>query len=1129
MRFCGTCGAALAPAAATAEERKLVTVLFIDLVDSTRFAHAIDPEQWRHRMTEFFGATRQEIERFGGAVEKFIGDAVMAIFGVPAVHEDDPERAARAAVATRGRLQPLIEAGRLPQVRMGIDTGEVVANPRAVERGEFLVTGEPVNMAARLQQHAGPGQVLLGARTREAVQHVTDLRPVSSLAIKGRDDPLPAWELLGVALPRERALRAAPFVGRAEELALLAGHVRRLKRDGRGHVITLLGPGGVGKTRLAHEVRLHSEEVHILRGRAIPYGTGVPFWSLGEAIREECGILFGEPLEAARSKLEAVAAALGVPDAAPPLCVALGLGGVAQEVTRDALFRGMLAFLQARAERTPLMLVLEDMHSAEDVTLDFLEHVADRIRHIPLVLLILSRPELLERRQGWMGGKPGATILFLDPLGMEESRGLARAILQDKTAPDALVDLVLERSSGNPLFLEEMLRSLMERGILTLTGDVWALGVPINEVSIPDSIQAVIAARLDALPAEEKHILQVAAVEGKDFWLASVGVVAEDDHAREVVESLIAKELVARRPRSTLLGDEECYAFRHILIRDVAYAMLPKSQRWPKHARHAEWLRQIAGDRHAEVADLIAHHWLQVLSLRRELGLPDDAAARDHAVDNLLVAGDRAAKAYANSTALDHLSRALDLAADKGARSRALWTRGKVWMLLGQYDRAREDFGGVRGLAREAADRRWEAVALDHIGVAFRQQDQIAQALEHLEVGLALAREAGEVALASRILNHIGFTYFSDGRALEAIHAHEEARQVLKADEDLGALADSFHGIGDSLVLLGRFHDSTLSHLESLRIAERIGNRSLAAENLLMIGLSRLRLGELAEAQAAAQRSLTILEEIGDVWNMAAALFNAANIDVALGDFGRALEHARRGLQLARQIGATRLSVFSLLSLGTTCREMENWHGAWQADSEAAELASRVGGARLSSVPAALALDAAALGRAAEAQAILEEAERARETTQARLDFQELVHARGRVQLALGDTVAAAATGRALAEDAAATGALHWRLPGMLLAAESAFALGDFKAAVETFEEAAKEAARMGRQPALWRAVAGLAEGRRALGQSDAAAKLARQAQDVVDGLAATIPDESLRAAFLQSARVQRVAALARR
>ncbi|MGH2404907.1 MAG: tetratricopeptide repeat protein, partial [bacterium] len=598
------------------------------------------------------------------------------------------------------------------------------------------------------------------------------------------------------------------------------------------------------------------------------------------------------------------------------------------------------------------------------------------------------------------------------------------------------------------------------------------------------------------------------------------------NHVDDAVQALIAKELVIRKPRSTLLGEDE-YAFRHILIRDVAYAMLPKSQRWPQHAQHAEWLRRIAGDRRAEWADLIAHHWLQVLALRRELGLVDDPAVREQAVENLLLAGDRAARAYANATALDQFSRALDLAPAPAERLRALQGRGEVWTLLGQYDRARDDFGVLRGLARETGDLRREAVALDHIGVAFRRQDQTAHALEHLEAGLVLGRKVNDAALVGRILNHIGFTYFSHGKPLEAIRAHEEARQSLEGRDELASLAESFHGEGDSLVLLGRFRESIETHLKSLEISEQIGHRSLAAENLLMLGLARLRVGEPTDALAAGQRSLAILKEIGDVWNTAAALFNASNSAVALGDFGAALDYARRGLQLGRQIEATRMTTFSLQSMGSVYREIENWHGAWQADSEAAEIARRVAGAWLPSVPAGLAMDATALGRPDEAQAILEEAEQALGRTQVRLDVWELILARGRVELALGNAATAARTGRALSERAATEGALHWRVTGLLLTAEATLTLGDPKAALETFETAAHEADRSGRQPARWRALAGLAEAQRSLGLVDAAAENARRAKEVIERLAQTLTDEPLRAAFLQSVRVQRIAALA--
>lgn len=271
----------------------------------------------------------------------------------------------------RSRVRADVEAGTLPQIRIGINTGEVVANPRATEKGEFLVTGEVVNLAARLQQHAEPGQVLIGERTRLAVRHVAQVREVPPLTVKGATAPLPAWALLDIAPPRERELRPTPFVGREEELELLASHIRRMRREGRGHMITILGPGGVGKTRLTQEFRARTEGVHALRGRALPYGTGVPFWSLGEAIRQECGILFGDPLEAARQKLRETADRLGIPGVAPALFAVLGLGGEGPELTREALFSGMRTLFQTVAHRAPLLVILEDIHLADDVTLDF--------------------------------------------------------------------------------------------------------------------------------------------------------------------------------------------------------------------------------------------------------------------------------------------------------------------------------------------------------------------------------------------------------------------------------------------------------------------------------------------------------------------------------------------------------------------------------------------------------------------------------------------------------------------------------------------------------------------------------------------------------------------------------------
>jgi len=1111
-----------------AEERKIVTVLFADVVDSTRLASTVDPEQVRAQMARFFEIAREEIQRCGGTVEKFIGDAVMAVFGLPVVHEDDPERAARAATAIRTRVSVAADSRTLPQVRMGVYTGEVIANPQAAAQGEFLVTGEAANFGARLQQHAEPGQILVGERTMRGLRQIAHLRPVTSLTVKGSDVPLLAWELVAVPPPQEREVRPTPFVGREEDLDLLLGYLRRMRRDGRGYLITMLGPAGVGKTRLAQEFRAQAGDLHVLRGRALPYGTGVPFWALGEAIRDECGILFGDPLETARRKLTDAVARLEIPDALPALEAALGFGGDGRELTREALFRAMRSFLEGVSRRAPLLLILEDIHSAEDATLDFLEHTADPLRGMPILLLVLARPDLLERRPQWMGGRQNTAVLTLDLLGWAESRALVDGFLGGRAVPGPVLDLVLKRAEGNPLFMEEILRVLIERGVLTEADGHWGLTIPLTQVAIPESVHAVVAARIDALPGPEKRALQAAAIVGKDFWLGALGHLTDESNIDIAVQGLVEKDVLVHKRHSTLRGEDE-FTFRHILLRDVAYATIPKAQRWPLHARCAEWQQQTAGDRPSEWADYVAHHWLQVVMLRRDLGLPPDLRAREQAVANLLLAGDRAAGLYANTTALDHYSRALELDPPPPERFRGLLGRGDVWMLLGQHERARQDFGAVRVLAQEVGDPRWETVALDRLGHSYRRQEQVSRALEHLESALALSRKAGDPSLTGHILNHIGFVYFNAHKHEEALRPHQEARQLFEETGDLAGLAESLNGLGENALWLGRFQEGFQWCLESAKIADQVGNRSLSAENLYMTALSRETMGDYDAAQTEAERSVAVLTEIGDVWNLSFALIVAARIATTLGEFGKTLEYTTRGLELGRQVGAGRPTMLCLLMRGSVLREMEDVRGAWQVDREAADLA-RIGEFGAFWAPfrySCLALDAAALGRTDEAFVHIEEARRALVGGQ-RLDDQlEVIHAEGRVLVTLGQAAAARDAATALAERVAATGAGHYRVPALLLSADATAALGDVEAAAQSYGVAAQEAERMGRTPALWRALAGLAEVQRVLGRSQESAASARRAREIIDRLAATVPDERLRAIFLQSPKVQRVLVLA--
>ena len=1125
MRFCGNCGSPLgAPAR---EERKLVTLLFADVVGSTQIAATVDPERLHAQMQRFFAVAQEEIERFGGTVEKFIGDAVAAVFGLPTVHEDDAERAARAALAIRRRTAPEIAAGTLPQVRMGVNTGEIVANPRGLQRGEFLMTGEAVNLAARLQQHATPDQILLGERTAVLLRSRADLRPLPPIAAKGFGTPIPVWELLSIGAPQERELRSTAFVGRGDELTLLDSHLRRTRRESRGHAVTILGPAGVGKTRLVHEFRQRADGVHVLRGRALAYGTGVPFWALGEAIREECGIFFGDSLEVARSKLQQTTARLEIPQAAPALQSVLALADPGADLAREELFAGMRTLFQALAREQPLLLIFEDIHSAEDVTLDYLEQAADWSRQLPILLLLLARPELLERRPQWMGGKRSATTIVLDALNGEESRALVDAILGGRPVPPQVLELLLRRADGNPLFLEEILRGLIEQGILADRGE-WILTVPPDELTVPDTVHAVIAARVDALPAVQKQVLQAAAVMGKDFWLGAVRDLTASPDLDDAAAALVAKELLIHKIRSVLRGEEE-FTFRHILIRDVAYATIAKQTRAEMHRHVALWMTRVAGDREAEFADFIAHHWLQVVHLRRELGLPAEESAVAEAIAKLSVAGDRAARVYANATALDHCTKALDLAPPEEIRLPLLERRGQVWMLLGQHDRAREDFQLVHEAARRQGDAHWEALALDDIGLSYRRQDRIGEALEHLDGALRLSRTGGDAVLSGRILNHLGFTYFTDGRYVDSVRAHEEAKSLLQTSGQSSDLAESFHGLGDGLVFTGRFEEAIQSYAEAIRISDAIGNRSLTAESQFMTALARQKTGRYEAADEEVGRAVRTLEEIGDVWNLAPALITMSLIARARGDLGRGLAAVNRALQHARQVQSVRFTVYCLRNLARLSYELEDIASAWKLDNEAAALAPSVGGTWLPVIRADLALDTARLGRMPEALAELARAKEALASEQGEADFaQEVTEAEASVHLLEGRADDADRTAVALLDLAARTGtALHWTATAFFIRGAAAAAMEQPERALEFYQTAALEAERAGRPTTQWRALAGQAEVHRTAGRQGEAADAARRAKEIIGEIAATVTDERLRATFLQSAPVQLVTALA--
>ena len=647
-RFCNACAAPLAVDDGTRlEERKVVTVLFADLVGFTTRAERMDPEEVRSLLRPYHARLRDELERFGGTVEKFIGDAVMAVFGAPVAHEDDAERAVRAALAIRDWI--LDEQVEL-QLRIGVNTGQALVSVGArPEEGEGMVAGDVVNTAARLQSNAPVNGVLVGETTWRATRDAIDYRPAEPVQAKGKAEPVEAWEALEargrVGVDISTRVRT-PLVGRRRELDSLLDAFERARSTRSVQLVTLAGEPGIGKSRLVYElfeaIERHPELVFWRQGRSLPYGEGVSFWALGEMVKAHTGILETDDEEEADRKLRATVMATVPADEVEwtiahlrPLAGIEDRGG--RSDNQEEAFAAWRGFLEGIADQRALVLVFEDLHWADEGLLDFVDHLVDWATRVPLLVVATARPELLARRSGWGGGKTNALTLSLAPLSGNETAELVHALLERAAIPADLQGTLLERAGGNPLYAEEFVRLFEERS---------------DGASLPETVQGIIAARLDVLERDEKELLQDAAVLGRVFWVG--GLPRERHEAEAALHRLERREFVQRERRSSVANETE-YAFRHALVREVAYEQIPRAQRGDKHRRVADWLETLG--RSEDFAELLAHHYIAVL----EYSEPD-AELSTRAVRALGEAGDRALALNAYPAAAGFYRRALEFA-----------------------------------------------------------------------------------------------------------------------------------------------------------------------------------------------------------------------------------------------------------------------------------------------------------------------------------------------------------------------------------------------------------------------------------------------------------------------------------
>jgi class 3 adenylate cyclase/tetratricopeptide (TPR) repeat protein len=645
---------------APGEERKVVTVLFADVTGSTQLGERLDPERFREVMAAYFAAMRQEIEAEGGTVEKFIGDAIMAAFGVPTAHEDDPARALRAAERMLRRLDLVNEElasshGVALQIRIGINTGEVLA-AIAARPGEAMVTGDTVNAAARLQAEAEPGQIVAGARTAQAVRGFA-FNDLGTLELKGKSAPVRAYVLRGeIQVLPERGVPGlqAPMVGRDAELDLLRSIYVRAERERRPNLVTVFGDAGVGKSRLVREFVWWAESRDpaplVLRGRCLPYGDGITYWPLAEILKAQAGVLDTDPPELTREKIRKAGADLlteAVTDDRGQTTAALAYTVGVEDPdypfdeldpkdVRAQVHAAWRSFFTALGSSQPTVVVVEDIHWADPALLDLLEELADRVEGAVL-LVCPSRPDLTAVRPSWGGGRRNTSTVALDPLAAEDADRLVRLLLTVHDLPASVHSRILERAEGNPFFLEEIIRRLIDGGHLVRSGDRWHASHGIDDVDIPDTVQAVLASRIDLLAPEDKRVLQAAAVVGRAFWTGPVEELTAlpGERMEPALRRLEERELVLSRMSSTLSGEPE-YLFKHVLTRDVAYESLPRRERGAAHTAVARWLERTAGDRAGEFAELLAYHYSTAVVVARDVSDESDPELRSTAVRWLL-------------------------------------------------------------------------------------------------------------------------------------------------------------------------------------------------------------------------------------------------------------------------------------------------------------------------------------------------------------------------------------------------------------------------------------------------------------------------------------------------------------
>jgi len=924
-------------------ERKLATVLFVDLVDSTELVAGSDPEVVRRRVSRFFDQVSHCIVTHGGTVEKFAGDAVMAAFGVPLAHEDDAERAIRSGLAT---LDAVRELGL--QARIGIESGEVVAD----DGESTFATGEAVNLASRLQAAAGINEILVGPGAASLARGRVELEPVGDLELRGWTNPITAHRVV-CAVEQSEPFRSlsAPLVGRESELELLENTYERAVRDRRAALFTIYGDPGVGKSRLAREFVAGLEGATVLIGRCLPYGEGVTYWPLAEMVKASSGITDDDPLDEAQKKLrdycedEAVADLLGL---------AVGvLEAVEGERAQQEIAWAARAWAEQLAEAQPLVLLFEDVHWGEEPLLELIEHLASWVRESPLMIVCLARSELLDVRPTWGGGRVRATTLELEPLQSEESAALVEALTRELELPIDTAT-VLMKTEGNPLFVEETVRMLAER--------------PRGGTErIPDTLQALIAARIDRLSGGPRIVLQRASVMGRIFMRGALArLTPELPDVDAALDELLLRDLVVHEARASISG-EEAYKFKHVLIREVAYSGLAKSSRADLHHAFAEWLGERA---HDELLEIRAFHLDQAARLLTELEGTAPGELREEAAQALAKAGHRALSREAFRSARKLLLRAVELAPTLDRR----YLAGRAAWRLTDYPAVVVEMGEVAADAERAGETRVQGRALSALAeaVLYHRADAVT-ARRHVEKAIAvLADEPAEIRFdALRVRGHVA-QWLGDYDEFE----HWEKKALAAAREaerkDLEVIA--VRGLIDANVIRLELAEAAPLLLRALELADESGSLFSRASALSVKGWLELVSERPAEAEADYTAARELYAELGNSNREAATVMMLGRTALALGDLERSEKLLRDSVRMLKGLDDRGSLCEAQRALAMTLVEQGRIDEAERFALEARETVGPEDRMSVSSTKLALGLVRAAQKRYVEAEELIREA-----------------------------------------------------------------------------------------------------------------------------------------------------------